>query len=301
MLNLRIADITRALYLITVIFLSAGCLRENHSGCPNGLLLKFYYAAANGLPLESGFPETDRISVFIFDAEGFFVSEKQVSNVELNHYTLALPLYEGEYRFVAWAGVTDSYQLTACVPGETRLRDFILTVKKDAGNNILTPPPLLYQGQHANVNPYETPEITIGLQRITNTIRVIVHTTDPDVHPLASIEDNNGSYNHQGEIINGDKVNYFPLYSRLPDEPGTWIADFNVMRLHPGSEARLKISSGGSGRQYDEKLVSDLLNANPYIDFDSDHDFTIEITFDEYYLPVSILVNGWEIITEETG
>ena len=42
-----------------------------------------------------------------------------------------------------------------------------------------------------------------------------------------------------------------------------------------------------------------LLAENPDIDFNSDHDFTIEITFDSYYVPVSIRINDWEIIIEE--
>ncbi|WP_413686487.1 FimB/Mfa2 family fimbrial subunit [Phocaeicola vulgatus] len=33
------------------------------------------------------------------------------------------------------------------------------------------------------------------------------------------------------------------------------------------------------------------------MDFDYNHDFTIEISFNDY-IPVSIKINGWEIINE---
>ena len=71
------------------------------------------------------------------------------------------------------------------------------------------------------------------------------------------------------------------------------------MQLQTDSDTRLKIYSPEKDLQYNEKLISGLLAENPDIDFNSDHDFTIEITFDSYYVPVSIRINDWEIIIEE--
>ena len=71
------------------------------------------------------------------------------------------------------------------------------------------------------------------------------------------------------------------------------------MQLQTDSDTRLKIYSPEKELQYNEKLISGLLAENPDIDFNSDHDFTIEITFDSYYVPVSIRINDWEIIIEE--
>ena len=108
-----------------------------------------------------------------------------------------------------------------------------------------------------------------------------------------------GNYDYQGETLSGQPISYLPEYSQPSDSPNTWIADFNVMQLQTDSDTRLKIYSPEKELQYNEKLISGLLAENPDIDFNSDHDFTIEITFDSYYVPVSIRINDWEIIIEE--
>ena len=40
------------------------------------------------------------------------------------------------------------------------------------------------------------------------------------------------------------------------------------------------------------------LGMNPDINFEYNHDFTIEISFNNY-LPISIKINGWEVVVEE--
>lgn len=300
--NLRIARFMAILFIGMTIGLSVGCLRENRSGCGSGLLLKFRYVTSADLLRTSGFSETDRLSVFAFDGDGLFVCVKKDSAIRINdNYIMEFPLSHGQYQFVVWAGLSDSYTLPACLPGQTRIQDFILKVKRDAANNIPSPPPLLYHGRQEtlSLNPSETEVVTIGLRRITNTVRVIIHTPNPVNQPQISIRDNNGAYSHLGTTVTDTPINYLPHIAPSPDDPTTWVAGFNVMQLQTGSEARLHIDSPADGLQYDEKLVSGLLEANPDIDFNTDHDFTIEITFGDFYVPVSILINDWEIIPEE--
>lgn len=75
--NLRIMKVIPTLSFITLIFLSAGCIRENRSGCGGYLSLKFRYTDSNGAPLTPGFPETDHLSVFVFDRKEYsYVNEK---------------------------------------------------------------------------------------------------------------------------------------------------------------------------------------------------------------------------------
>lgn len=302
MRNLRIVNLTKMLLIFMTVCLSVGCLRENRSRCSDGLLLKFNYITSNGLYLESGFPEIDHLSVFVFDGNGLFISEEKDSGTPINNnYTLLLPLYEGSFQFVVWAGLSDNYETSSCITGQTRIEDFTLQLKRGADNQVNTPPPLLYFGQHETItlSPTHTEQITIGLQRITNTIQVIVHTANTTVPPQISIQDNNGTYNHQGEIMPDQSFHYFPYDIHTLDNPGTWVADFNIMLLQNDSNAMLQITNPDGELQYNEKLVSGLLAANPNINFNTDHEFTIEITFDEFYVPVSILVNDWEIISEE--
>lgn len=71
------------------------------------------------------------------------------------------------------------------------------------------------------------------------------------------------------------------------------------MRLQDDSDARLKIYNSANELQYNESLITGLLGAHPDINFNTDHDFIIEISLDSYYIPVSIQINGWEIIPED--
>lgn len=290
------------LFLMITLWLSAGCLRENRSGCSDGLLVKFHYITSDGLSRNSGSLLTDYLSVFVFNENGLFTCVKKDSATPINdHYTMLLPLYEGQYQFVTWAGLSDSYTLSACHPNQTRIEDFILRLRRDPGNKIPISPSLLYQGWHETVtlHPYETTEITIGLQRITNSIQVIVHYATPEISPAISIEDNNGAYNYRGEIISEQLLYYSPHSAYSPDSANTWTAHFNIMRLQDDSDARLKIYNSANELQYNESLITGLLGAHPDINFNTDHDFIIEISLDSYYIPVSIQINGWEIIPED--
>ena len=299
--NLRIMKVIPTLSFITLIFLSAGCIRENRSGCGGYLSLKFRYTDSNGAPLTPGFPETDHLSVFVFDRQGIFVCERKDSALQLDHYMMEMPLPQGRYQFVVWAGLSESYRLSSHVPSQTHLEDFGLQLNRTTDNTVPILPSLLYHGLHEtiDVNADEDQEITVDLRRITNNIHVIVHYASPTLQLRISIEDNNGNYDYQGETLSGQPISYLPEYSQPSDSPNTWIADFNVMQLQTDSDTRLKIYSPEKELQYNEKLISGLLAENPDIDFNSDHDFTIEITFDSYYVPVSIRINDWEIIIEE--
>lgn len=304
MRNTDICNRLKKLFTVIAVCLCISCLHENHSGCSDGLLLKFRYVTPNGLPLNSDVPKTDHVSVFVFDGAGLFVCEKKDSTLLLNEeYTMRLPLYEGKYQFLVWAGLSDSYEITSSIPKQTSIQDFTLRLKQDANNHVLTLPALLYHGQYPTItlSPNKTEEITIGLKRITNTIQVIIHSEASEMQPKVSIEDNNGTYNYLGEMIPDRLLEYFPNYSQSSDDPKSWMADFNVMSLYKESNAQLKINNPENELVYSEKLIQGLLGTNPNVDFNVDHDFIIEITFDSHYVPISILINNWEIIPEVVG
>lgn len=298
--NLRIEKIIHILPIVLPIFLSVGCLRESRNDCSDGIILKFKYVNSIGQEARAFSSEADCISVFVFDDNGLYICKKSDSSIQINDsYTMQLPFYSGQYQFVAWAGLSDCYELTPCIPRQTNIQDFTLQLKRDNNHNFSFPVSLLYHGHHdlITLDPSQTKVITIGLQQITNTIRVIIHNADPDTQ--ISIEDNNGYYNYKGEILPDDLLNYIPNATHTIPSSNTYIAEFNTMRLKTDSEARLKIYTPSGELKYDEKLINGLLGANPDINLDTDHNFTVEITFNSYYVPISILINGWEIISEE--
>ena len=158
---------------------------------------------------------------------------------------------------------------------------------------------LLYHGIHDIVKIREGKEniVWIDLKQITNHIQVIVHNLNDKKKHIIYIEDNNGKYDSFLQYADDEKITYLPTYSNPSNTTSSLIADFTVMKLDKNREPRLKISDDTGVIRYDENLIGKLLQKKPYIDFDYNHDFTIEISFNDY-IPVSIKINGWEIINE---
>ena len=304
MSNLRTGITKQILFVLIGSLLSAGCLREKTSGCSEGFILKFNYVTPSGLPVITEIPETDYLSVFIFDENGVFLDKEEVTAEGLTtDYQMNLPFYEGIYQFVVWAGLSPCYRLPESIPGQTRLQEFNLHVRQTDGNISSQPLTPLYFGSHPLVeaNPSSTTVVDIGIHQLTNRVLVAIHHTDAEPQPEIRISDNNGTYNYLGEIVPSDTLTYLPYNLQYTEATSTWTADFTVMRLDSESKALLTIKNEPGIPEFTADLVRELLNANPYLNFDTDHDFTIEITFGYSNIPVSITVNGWEIILDNTA
>lgn len=287
----------------SVLFLLSGCLREDRSECEQDLTLKFRYAGSLGNE-QAGVPEIDHLSVFVFGGDGKFVKHFNDRAIHIDDsYSMALALPSGDYRFVVWAGLDENYLLPDCVAGETDIHDLILRIDRKSDNTVPELPSLLYHGvcEPVNFQSMEGKTVIVDLWRVTNAIRVITYHLNPDSDHAISIEADNGSYYYNREIAPDSLLIYMPIYAVSRAQASPLIADFNVMRLEPGRNARLKIKDGTGATQYDVGLIDKLIGLNPRVNFEYDHDFVIEISFDGGYIPVCIKINGWEIIEEGDG
>lgn len=277
----------------------AGCIKEDMSGCnlqDGGIALKFRYADVR----EGGYaPQTDRLSVFIFDQNGIFVARQTDSPIRIDDdYAMRIGYTQGKYQFVVWAGLPDqSYGISDCVPGVTRIEDLKLSLRRDADSRIAMRPALLYHAYEAvEAGGPEEKVVWIDLWRMTNDIRVITYDLGPDY--TIQIDDDNGLYDSYGDIMSDEQFVDLPRYVDAPEFGASLIVDFTVMKLASGRTPRLKILDAEGVVRYDKNLVGELIGANPSVDFRYDHDFLIEITFSGY-VAVSVRINGWELIDEE--
>lgn len=297
----------KSIILIILPFIATNCIKDDECCYPRehmALGLKFRYARATDARQQSTVSQDPLLAVFIFDDKGIFISQINDSLSRVNDdYIMELPYQKGSYQFVTWAGYNeDHYQLSARVVGQTRINDFYLFLKREEDNRIVTPPQLLYHGIHDMVKIKEGEKniVWIDLKQITNHIRVIAYNLNENKTNFIYIEDNNGKYGYDSHFAADDKISYIPAYSNPVDNLSRMnplIADFTVMKLDKNRAPRLKIADETGLVRYDENLIGKLLSKNPSINFDYDHDFTIEISFDNY-IPVSIKINGWEIINE---
>lgn len=285
--------------LITLPFIMTNCIKEGLPECipdDTGLVLKFRYPA--GTDTNSNKNGVDRLSVFIFNDKGFFISQVNDSLIWIDdNYELELPYRQGSYQFVTWAGYDETtYGITTCIPGKTHIKDFFLFLKRNTDNRITNQPKLLYHGMHKTVtlDEHEKTVAWINLKQITNHIRVIAYNLDNAISHNIYIEDNNGKYGYSSLFADDDRITYTPVYVRLAKGSNTLTADFNVMKLDKNRMPRLQILDETNAVCYDENLIGELLGKNPDINLENEHDFTIEISFDGY-IPINIKINGWDI------
>lgn len=285
--------------LITLPFIMTNCIKEGLPECipdDTGLVLKFRYPA--GTDTNSNKNGVDRLSVFIFNDKGFFISQVNDSLIWIDdNYELELPYRQGSYQFVTWAGYDETtYGITTCIPGKTHIKDFFLFLKRNTDNRITNQPKLLYHGMHKTVtlDEHEKTVAWINLKQITNHIRVIAYNLDNAISHNIYIEDNNGKYGYSSLFADDDRITYTPVYVRLAKGSNTLTADFNVMKLDKNRMPRLQILDETNTVCYDENLIGELLGKNPDINLENEHDFTIEISFDGY-IPINIKINGWDI------
>ena len=201
--------------LITWSFTMTSCIKENLPECipdNTGIVLKFRYPT--GTNTQSNKNGVDRLSVFIFDDKGIFVSQINDSLIWIDdNYELELPYKQGSYQFVTWAGYNEAtYGITTCIPGQTHIEDFFLFLKRDTDNRVTDQPKLLYHGIHETVALDEHEKMVIDL--VINTfgkysgkvLEDITHEENPWKNARMGYEASEPSR----EIISKDEIkNYF--------------------------------------------------------------------------------------------
>ncbi len=282
--------------------LLTGCIREGLDACPAAFVLRFRLATPPGDAGLAGIPQADRLSVFVFDEQGYFLFREEATGVRLDAaYRLPLSLRQGSYQIVAWAGYTDDYfQRTDCIEGKTRLDDFRLKLKRNADRTVDRPLPILYHGRPERVQVEEAAQqtLTIDLWQLTNRIHVAAQLDGGAGYSL-QIEDDNGLYDATAGFLPDERLTYLPVrLLRAADPASALTADFRVMKLATGRKPLLKILDEAKTIRYTFDLIGEMLGVHPTIDFDYDHDFRIEIIFD-HQEPIHMKVNGWEVISEE--
>ena len=200
--------------LVLLLFVLTNCIKENECCCSQDytvLGLKFRYATNKSIHQQTEFPPNAMLAVFIFDDKGTFVSQINDSLNQVNDdYTMKLPFKQGSYQFVAWTGYDETcYQLSACIPQQTDIHDFFLSLKREKDNQTINQPSLLYHGIHDIVKIREGKEniVWIDLKQITNHIQVIVHNLNDKKKHIIYIEDNNGKYDSFLQYADDEKIN----------------------------------------------------------------------------------------------
>ena len=127
--NLKI-KLLMSLSILGVIL--GGCdslLYDNLEDCPQGVYVKFY--SMTPCETDSTFiGNVPTLSVFAFDDNDKLVVMHKEDNASLTQdFEVLMPVSNGNYNFVAWAGVNDDFSIESFTTGTTTKQDVMLTLK----------------------------------------------------------------------------------------------------------------------------------------------------------------------------
>ncbi len=288
-----------------------GCIHEDISSCEQGLFLKLRHS---GLSQESwiDLDEFNRLSLYLYQEDGTFLQRMEKSDMQqIDRYTYYVPLEEGTYRFVTWAGADEDYYSEMNVnPRENQLDEGLLQLRRDAQNQTTPPPYLLptplHYGNHEALQLTEniSQNLIIDAIRITSNIRIIMRglelQEETNGHTFTIVDDNGTVRFVDASIAPDETVTYLPRYSDMlrATSSTSLVGYFTTMRLENGRHPQLKLYADSQlKKEWD--LMDELIGKYPEADFETGNDYEIIFSFEAGYVAVSITINGWELIEQE--
>ena len=99
-------------YIIFCVLLMTSCtwVNDDTDDCPYGFWLNLHYTY-NMLDVDAAPEYVKDVSIYVYDAEGNYVSRLDIPQSELwanNHHVRIVGLPEGDYQFVVWSGIGSS-------------------------------------------------------------------------------------------------------------------------------------------------------------------------------------------------
>lgn len=235
--------ISALLLLLAATFSSCGAIYDDQGDCDVYYRVRFVFD--HNLSYADAFAhEVESVSLYVFDADGRFVTQTTDRGDALaaDGYTLPLPALEaGRYTLVAWCGLkgdNDSYEVPQLAAGRSTLTDLTCTLadrtRGDDGRAHVQEIDRLYHGlQTFDLLADEgTHTLTLPLVKNTKDVRIVLqHMSGEEVNVddfLFTITDDNGHMAHDNTLLDDELLVYKPWYTSqgtasLPDE-GTFTA-----------------------------------------------------------------------------
>ncbi len=319
--------------LITLFALGTifwGCdslIYDDLADCPQGVYVKFY--SMTPCATDSTFlGSVPSLTLFAFDETDRLVTSVTQSNVTLSRdYEVLMPVSDGSFTFIGWAGVNDKFTVSSFTNGTTTKKDVMLKLNATSGVAASLEGTQLWQGESPAVylpDPakYGTlyKHTSINLREITNRVKVIAEfdkltMKDYDTKALhVEVSSVNGTLRIDGSMpINETALTYPFAGPAYADNLVTW--DYSTLALKTGYNNKLHIFYTGNKEEgetvFNGDLIAMILLAaqNGKANLDCDNDFTIKVLIKDYCVECwennpafscSIYVNDWLIHSYQT-
>ena len=210
--------------------------------------------------------EADQVSLFIFDEEGNYLKEMNISAEEARRNNILLDLQPGTYQILAWTGLNSDDYLCLAPADRTnsRIKDYSVRMNAEAQNVDRDLVPLFYGMQTVTIPDAATSDIRFPLMKDTNTFRLIIQadanntsSSVPSDEFEFSITDNNALLAYNNTAVTEElPLTYSPYYlgdGDIHDPEGnvvltTTCAELNTNRLIYGTHPRLTIRHKTTGK-----------------------------------------------------
>lgn len=223
--------------------------------------------------------EAEQVTLFIFDEEGKYVKEMDISANEARSNRIRLTLQPGTYRMLAWSS-QDCNDYRCLTPAgnraQSRIEDYSLQLVTEAQTVDRDLVPLFYGMHTVTIPATASTDIPFPLMKDTNTFRLIVQSnvgrTDgsmPSDEFEFSITDNNALLAYDNSVMAESlPLTYRPYYLGMGDIHDTegnvvqtaTCAELNTNRLTYGTHPRLTIRHKATGKTWlDVDLIEYLM------------------------------------------
>ena len=274
------------------------------------LFVKFKYDY-NMLSVDAFSTQVDKVELYVFDKDGKFMFSQIEEGAALatGDYRMEVNLPVGQYKFMAWAGAHDSYQITELTPGESTIEDLKLKLKRDQSliiNKRLEP---LWYGEIKDVNFTSTKNQTEVINLIKDTKKVrfaFQNYSGNDTWTLNmndytyEIIESNGYLNHKNVLLNDDVLSFQPYFMEQKS-PSAVAVELNTMRLMADRDTRFVVTEKATGKVvFSINLIDYLgltqMEGHPWSEqeyLDRQDEYVIVFFLNESWIALQININGW--------
>lgn len=323
MMNVRNKILITLFALGTIFWGCDSLIFDDLADCPQGVYVKFY--SMTPCETDSTFiGNVASLTVFAFDENDKLVASATQQNPTLSRdFEVLMPVQNGNYSFVGWAGENDKFTLGSFTNGTTTKKDVMLTLKSASGVAEQLNGTQVWQGESPTVflpDPVEYGSLykhtAVNLQEVTNRVEVIVEfdeatMKDYDTNELhVDVSSANGVLRIDGTMPQNSPVLTYPSLNTVRDEhSATW--NYSMLDLATGYKNNLHIYYTGNEEQetvFNGDLIAMILLAanEGGVNLDCDNDFTIKVIIKDYcvecwtHFSCAIYVNDWLVHSYST-
>ncbi len=314
------------LFAVAGIITSCESIREELPECR--LYVKFKYDY-NMLFTDAFHTQVDKVELYVFDKDGKFLfrQTEEGSILATGNYLMEVELPVGEYQFLAWAGVHESYDI-ATLNGESDITEMKLRLKREESRIIDKKLDPLWYGEihHVNFSGMANQTEVINLIKDTNKVRFVFQGYSQGNTPNSStkawnlnmddynyeIIEANGYLAYDNSLLNDDVLSFRPYYKEQKS-PSAAVVEMNTMRLMENRQTHFTVTEKATGKKvFDINLIDFLAmtdmegnnwGVQEYLDRQDEYKiiFFFSETSSDLWQAIQIQINGWTWYSQTEG